>query len=61
VCTPEAVERLEEACRLDPEALEARLLLEQIRADEPADLPELAPGEAASAEAGFGSQLALAT
>ena len=32
--TLEATERLEEACRLDPEALEARLLLEQMRTAE---------------------------
>jgi len=52
--TLEAVERLEEACRLDPEALEARLLLEQIRADEPADLTELVPEEPREEAAGFG-------
>ncbi len=52
--TVEAVERLEEACRLDPEALEARLLLEQIRAEEPADLPEFVAEEVGAAEAGFG-------
>ena len=51
--TLEAVERLEEACRLDPEALEARLLLEQIRAEEASELPDLMPEEPADA-AGFG-------
>lgn len=31
----EAEERLEEACRLDPDSLEARILLEQLRSTEP--------------------------
>jgi hypothetical protein len=52
--TAEAVERLEEACRLDPEALEARLLLEQIRADEPSDLPELIATDSTVPAGGFG-------
>ncbi|HSK08249.1 MAG TPA: hypothetical protein VK911_01635, partial [Vicinamibacterales bacterium] len=36
----EAQERLEEACRLDPEGLEARILLEQLKSIEPEDLFE---------------------
>jgi hypothetical protein len=49
----EAEDRLEEACRLDPENLEARVLLEQLRSaePEPPSQPILLLGEAATPDA----------
>ncbi len=58
----EAVERLEEACTLDPEAAEARLLLDELRvSDEPAHAPGAsAPTSGRGELAGWSHWLAAA-